>query len=43
MEADHYLFAQRIIDLHAGKISVESEPGVGTEFKIALPLVSSLE
>jgi signal transduction histidine kinase len=34
---------QRIIDLHAGKISVESEPGVGTEFKIALPLVSSLE
>jgi two-component system sensor histidine kinase ArlS len=32
-----------IIDLHAGKISVESEPGVGTEFKITLPLVSPLE
>ncbi len=32
-----------IIDFHAGKISVESEPGVGTEFKIALSLVSPLE
>lgn len=26
-----------IIDLHGGKIAVESEPGVGTEFKITLP------
>jgi signal transduction histidine kinase len=32
-----------IIDLHAGKISVESELGMGTEFKITLPLVSPLE
>jgi signal transduction histidine kinase len=26
-----------IIDLHGGKIAVESEPGVGTEFKVTLP------
>jgi two-component system sensor histidine kinase ArlS len=32
-----------IVDLHSGKISVESEPGTGTEFKITLPLVSHPE
>jgi signal transduction histidine kinase len=31
---------QRIVDAHAGKISVESEPDRGTTFRVWLPLVS---
>jgi len=31
---------KRIIDRHAGKISVDSEPGKGTQFTIRLPMVT---
>jgi two-component system phosphate regulon sensor histidine kinase PhoR len=31
-------FAKKVIDYHQGKIDVQSLPGIGTEFKIELPL-----
>jgi signal transduction histidine kinase len=34
---------QKIIDSHAGHLHVSSEPGVGTVFAIALPVVSPFE
>ena len=30
-------FVKRVIDAHKGKITVNSIPGIGTEFKIVLP------
>ncbi len=33
---------KRIVDLHGGEITVTSEPTVGTEFTITLPLVSNI-
>jgi signal transduction histidine kinase len=34
-------WVQRIVELHQGKISVVSEPGKGSDFRITLPLVNS--
>jgi two-component system phosphate regulon sensor histidine kinase PhoR len=31
-------FTKKVIDGHHGKIEVQSLPGIGTEFKIELPL-----
>jgi signal transduction histidine kinase len=33
--------AHRIIDDHGGGITVESEPGKGTQFKIKLPMIGN--
>jgi two-component system, OmpR family, phosphate regulon sensor histidine kinase PhoR len=35
-------FAKKIVDAHQGKIEVSSEPGVGSEFNIHMPLLNSL-
>ena len=35
---DGFTVAKKIIDGHHGKIDVHSLPGIGTEFKIELPL-----
>jgi signal transduction histidine kinase len=32
---------KRIIDMHAGKVTVESEPGQGTQFSVFLPLIKA--
>jgi signal transduction histidine kinase len=35
--------ARRIVELHQGQITVESEVGKGSTFRIALPLADALE
>lgn len=35
--------AKRCVDIHKGKISVESEVGVGTRFTVTLPLVQDIK
>ncbi|MGB8190430.1 MAG: HAMP domain-containing sensor histidine kinase [Chitinophagaceae bacterium] len=32
-------FAKKVIDAHQGKITVQSEPGIGSEFSIHMPLI----
>ena len=32
-------FAKKVVDAHQGRITVESAPGVGSEFSILMPLI----
>lgn len=32
-------FAKKVVDAHQGRISVESSPGIGSEFSILMPLI----
>ncbi|MEE4202179.1 MAG: HAMP domain-containing sensor histidine kinase [Halieaceae bacterium] len=37
------VIVKRVVDLHGGSITVDSEPGIGTQFTLELPLDASVE